>query len=158
VRRQHQAELADIDALGLHAEVEVEHDRVGRHLLAFDMEVMLGEADAVVTVFVHVADLLGQLAEHVLVEVGTAPGHAFLDIGKATDGRQIKCANFHTALPGACPCVEEIQCATTGAWGGCSRRATAGGLIHINACAAPAGAAGRVFEFGAGPPAGARLM
>ena len=42
-RRQHDAELADADALGLHGDVEVEQHRVVGDLEALDVEVVLGE-------------------------------------------------------------------------------------------------------------------
>ena len=45
VRRQHDSELADADALGLHREIEVEQHRVVGELEALDVEVMLGEAE-----------------------------------------------------------------------------------------------------------------
>ena len=53
--RQHDAELADADALGLHREVEVEQHRIVGELEALDVEVMLGEADRIV------AELVGEL-------------------------------------------------------------------------------------------------
>ena len=53
-RRQHDAELADPDALGLHREVEVEQHRIVGDLEALDVEMMLGEADRVV------AELVGR--------------------------------------------------------------------------------------------------
>ena len=43
-RRQHDAELADADALGLHREIEVEQHRIVGNLETLDVEVMLGEA------------------------------------------------------------------------------------------------------------------
>lgn len=102
VAGQDQAALADAQVLRLHAEEEVEHDRVGRDFLALDMEVVLGERDAVVAVLVEVAGLLGEMAEHVLVEIGTAAGHALFELCLAADGRQVKDADFHALLLPSC--------------------------------------------------------
>jgi hypothetical protein len=93
--RQHDAELADADALGLHREIEIEQHRVVGQLEAFDVEMMLGEADRVVAERVGQPDLLRQLAEHALIEVGAQSRHALLDLGAAADGRQIEQGCLH---------------------------------------------------------------
>ncbi len=62
------------------------------------MEMMLGEAGPVVAVLVHVLHLLGQIAEHPLVEIGPLAGHAFLDFFFGAERRQIERANFHNTL------------------------------------------------------------
>ena len=89
-RRQHDAELADPDAPGLHREVEIEQHRVLGDLESFDMEMMLGEADGVVSEFIGQFDLLGQLPQHALVQLGTHSGHSALDLGAAADAREIE--------------------------------------------------------------------
>ena len=54
-RGQHDAELADTHALGVQAEVQIEQDRIGRDLVALDVEVVLGERARLV------AELVGEL-------------------------------------------------------------------------------------------------
>ena len=51
-------------------EVEIEQHRVVGELEALDVEVVLGEGDRVVAEVVGQPDLLGQLPQHALVEVG----------------------------------------------------------------------------------------
>ena len=94
--RQHDAELADPDALGLHGEVEIEQHRIVRELEALDVEVMLGEAHRIVAQLVAEPDLLGKLLQHALVEIGIHAGHAGLDLGAAADAGQIEQRGFHS--------------------------------------------------------------
>ena len=89
-RRQHDAELPDADALGLHGEVEVEQHGIVGELEALDVEVMLGEAHRVVAELVAQLNLLGQFLEHALIEVRVHPRHARLDLGAVADARQIE--------------------------------------------------------------------
>ena len=67
VCRQHDTQLTDAQALGLHPDIEVEQHRVVGHLEALGVEVMLGEADRVVAEIVGQARLLGNLAQHLVV-------------------------------------------------------------------------------------------
>ena len=97
--RQHDAELADADALGLHGDVEVEQHRVVGDLEALDVEVVLGEGDRVVAEIVGQPALLGHLAQHLLVEVGPHAGHAGLDVGLAAERRQIEQRDLHRFPP-----------------------------------------------------------
>ena len=100
-RRQHDAELADADALGLHGDVEVEQDGVVGDLEALDVEVVLGEGDRVVAEVVGQPALLRHLAQHLLVEVGPHAGHAGLDIRLAAERRQIEQRHLHRFPRGA---------------------------------------------------------
>ena len=59
------------------------------------MEVVLGEAGAVVAVLVHVAAVLADLLQHALIEVGPLAGHALHDFFFGADRRQVKGAYFH---------------------------------------------------------------
>ena len=94
-RRQHDAELAHADALGLHGDVEVEQDGVVGDLEALDVEMVLGEGDRIVAEVVGQPALLGHLAQHLLVEIGPHAGHARLDIGLAAERRQIEQRDLH---------------------------------------------------------------
>ena len=100
---QHDAELADADALGLHGEVEIEQHRVVGELEAFDVEVMLGEADRVVAELVGRAGLLGELLQHALIEIAAHARHAGFDLGAAADGGQVEQRSFHLTSPAASP-------------------------------------------------------
>jgi hypothetical protein len=71
LRRQHDAELTDAQPLGLHADEEIQQDRVVGQLEALDVKVMLGEADRVVEQLVCESGLLAQLLEHAVVEITT---------------------------------------------------------------------------------------
>ena len=99
---KHDAELADADALRLHRDVEVEQHRVVGQLEAFDVKMMLGEADRVVAEIVGEPHLLGDLAQHPLVEVGAQPGHAGLDLGAVADRRKIEQRRFQDVLRPRC--------------------------------------------------------
>ena len=92
---QHAAELPEFHVLRLHSEVEIENDRIRRDLLAFDMEMMLGESGAVITVFIHIADLFADLAQHLFVQIRAFARHALEDVFFASNGREIKCTDFH---------------------------------------------------------------
>lgn len=92
-------QLSEFDLLRLHPEIEIEHDGVGRDLLTFDVEVVLGEPDAIVTMGVHVADLFRQLTEHLLIEIGAASCHTFFNVREAADRRQIERTYFHVCSP-----------------------------------------------------------
>ena len=98
---QHDAELADADALGLHRDVEVEQDGVGGELEALDVEVVLGEGDRVVAEAVGELRLLGEFLEHVLVEVVAHPGHGLLDLLARADGGQVEQAGLQHGVPPA---------------------------------------------------------
>jgi len=67
--------------------LEIEHARVRRDFLAFDMEVMRRKTDTVIAMRVHVLNLLGQLAQHLLIEIRAACGHALPDFIEAADRR-----------------------------------------------------------------------
>ena len=109
-RRQHDAELADADALGLHGDVEVEQDGIVRDLEALDVEVVLGEADRVVAEVVGEPALLRQLAQHLLVEVGRAARHAGLDLGLAAERRQIEQRDLHRFPRSGLRCSTSLTC------------------------------------------------
>ena len=85
VGRQHDAQLADAHALGLHPDVEVEQHRVVGHLEAFGVEVMLGEADRIVTELVGQARLRGNLAQHLVVQLAAQTDHPLFDLGLVAD-------------------------------------------------------------------------
>ena len=95
VRREHDAELSDPDALGLHGDEQVEEHRVVRQLEALDVEVVLGEADRVVAELVGQDRLLPQLGQHPVVEITAQAGHAGLDLRPAADGGQIEERHLH---------------------------------------------------------------
>jgi hypothetical protein len=88
--RQHDAELADADALRLHRRPEVEQHRVVRELEPLDVEVVLGEADRVVAEIVGQPDLLGHIAQHPLVEVRPHASEAGFDLRQIPGGRKIE--------------------------------------------------------------------
>jgi len=96
-RRQHDAELADLDALGLHGDVEVEQHRVVGDLEALDVEVVLGEGDRLVAQLIGEPALLRHLAQHLLVEVGAHARHAGFDIGLGAERRQVEQRDLHVS-------------------------------------------------------------
>ena len=96
---QHDAELADPDALGLHPDEEVEQHGIGRQLEALDVEVVLGEADRVVAEGVGEPRLGGEIGQHALVEVGPEPRQAALDLGAAADRGEIEEGDLHRGSP-----------------------------------------------------------
>jgi len=69
LRRQHDAELADAEPLGLHRDVQVEQDGIVRELKAFDVKVMLGETDRIVAEVVGEARLPREVVQHLIVEM-----------------------------------------------------------------------------------------
>ena len=87
---QHDPELPDPDALRLHREIQVEQNRVLRHLEAFDVEMMLGETDRVIAKPIRQNNLLGQFLQHALIEIGAHARHALLDFRAAADTRQVE--------------------------------------------------------------------
>ncbi len=97
-RRQHDAELSDPDALGLHREVEIEQHRIVRELETLDVEVMLGERHRIVAQLVAQLYLLGQLFQHALIKLRVHARHALLDLGTAGDRRQIEERGFHSCF------------------------------------------------------------
>ena len=98
MRGQHDAELADADALGLHRQVEVEHDRVGRELETLNVEVVLGEADRVVTERVAGLGERTEVGQHVLVQLGPQPGHPLLNVLARPHRGEEEEGNLHDAL------------------------------------------------------------
>ena len=99
LRRQHEAELPDADPFGLHRQVEVEHDRVGRDLEALDVEVVLGEADRVVAQRVARLGELAEVGQHLLVQLRTQPRHALLDVRARADRRKEEERDLHLTAP-----------------------------------------------------------
>jgi hypothetical protein len=100
--RQHDPELADTDAFGLHREIEVEQHGVVGKLETLDMKVVLGEADRVVAEVIGEFDELGQLFQHALVKLRPRCRHAGLDLGARADARQAKYRCFHLLPPLKC--------------------------------------------------------
>ena len=98
LRRQHDPELADPQPLGLHRDVQVEQNRIVGKLEAFDMKVMLGEADRIVAQVVGEPGLRGDFEQHPIVEIAAHPGHPLFDIGPAPDRRQVEERHFHATL------------------------------------------------------------
>jgi hypothetical protein len=96
-RRQHDTELADADALGLHREVEIQQHGVVGKLEALDVEVMLGKAHRIVAEVVGKFDEFGQLFQHALIEFRPRRSHARFDLGARADARQAKYRRFHAA-------------------------------------------------------------
>ena len=92
---EHDAELADADALRLHPDEEVEQHGIGRQLEALDVEVVLGEAHRIVAEGVGEARLLAELRQHALVEVATKPRHSLLDLRAGADGGQVEEGDLH---------------------------------------------------------------
>ena len=90
VGRQHDSELSDAQAPGLHPDIEVEQDRVVGNLEAFGVEVMLGEADRVVAEVVGQAGLRGNFAQHLVVQFAAKPNHPLFDLGFVADRRKIE--------------------------------------------------------------------
>ena len=84
------AELADPQPLRLQPHVQVEQHRVVRQLEPLGVEVVLGEADRVVTELVGELALLEDLAQHRVVEVATQPGVAGLDVSSRAAARQVE--------------------------------------------------------------------
>ena len=85
VRRQHDAELPHADPLGLHSEVQVEHDRVRRDLEALDVEVVLGKGNGVIAELVGELRLLRELPQHLLIEVRAQARDPLLDLVTRSD-------------------------------------------------------------------------
>ena len=85
LRRQHQPKLAHADPLGLHRQVEVEHDRIRRDLEALNMEMVLGEPDRVVPQRVPGLRKRREVLEHVLIQLRTIPGHPGLNVLASAD-------------------------------------------------------------------------
>jgi hypothetical protein len=92
---QHDAQLADAHALGLHGRVEVPEHGIGRALEPLDVEVVLGEADALVAEVVGQAHDVAHLAERALVQVRILPRHAAAELGRLADGREHEEVEFH---------------------------------------------------------------
>jgi hypothetical protein len=97
VRGQDDAELPDAEALGLHADEEVEQHGVVRELEALDVEVVLGEAHRVVAEVVGESALLAELGEHATIEIAAQPRHPRLDLRPAADRRQVEERDLHAA-------------------------------------------------------------
>jgi hypothetical protein len=58
------------------------------------VEVVLGEADAVIAELVAEPDLLQEFRQHRAVEIAAHAGHAGLDLRAAADGREIEERRF----------------------------------------------------------------
>ncbi len=87
LRRQHDAELADAQPLGLHRDVQVEQHGIVRQLEAFDVKMMLGETDRVVAEVVGKPRLARDLVQHLVVQVALQADAPFFDVVFATDRR-----------------------------------------------------------------------
>ena len=98
MRRQHHAQLPHSNPLGLHRQIQVEHDRIRRELEALDMEVVLGETDRVITERVARLGELTQIREHLLVQLGPQPRHPLLDVLARAHRREEEEGNLHDAL------------------------------------------------------------
>ena len=90
-----QAELSQPDVLGLHAEIQVEHEGIGRNLFAFDMEVVFGKANAIVAVRIEILSLFGQIAQHALVQVCPPTSHTCLQLTLIANRGKIENTEFH---------------------------------------------------------------
>ena len=99
-RRQHDAELADADALGLHREVQIEQHRVVGDLEPLDVEMVFGEADRVVAEVVGQLDLL-RTVPAACAGTGPAacPAMPGLDLGAAADAGQVEQRCLHRYAP-----------------------------------------------------------
>ena len=96
--RQYESQLTQADVLGLHAEIHVEQNGVGRNLFSLNMEVVLGEANAIIAVCVEILGLLSKIAQHTLIQIGPPTGHTFLKFRLIANGGKIENAKFHTLL------------------------------------------------------------
>ena len=92
---EHDAKLPDPDALGPHADEEVEQHRVVGELEALQVKMVLGKADGVVAELVGENSLLADLLEHSRVEIAPEAGAAVLDLCTAPDRRQVEQGNLH---------------------------------------------------------------
>ena len=97
-RRQNDAELADPDAFCLHREIQIEQHRVVRDLETFDVEVMLGKADQVVTEIVGEPYLRRDFAQHPLVKLGPHASEPRFYFGAVAEGRKIEQRRLHACL------------------------------------------------------------
>ena len=94
-----EGELADLDLLGVGCYVSIEQQGVGGQLEALDVEVVLGEADAVVAQFFGEAGLLDDFMEHPLVEIVPGTGHTLLQFRAAANGGQHEGVKLHQITP-----------------------------------------------------------
>ena len=79
----------------MQADEEVEEHGAVRELEAFDVEMVLREADGVVAELVRQPSLLGELGEHLLVEVDAQARETVLDVRAAADRRQVEERDLH---------------------------------------------------------------
>jgi hypothetical protein len=77
-----------LDVLCLHRKVQIEQNRVVRHLEPFDMKMMLGKTDRVVAEIVGEPHLLRDVAQHSPVKLGAQPGEPGLDLTPVAGGRK----------------------------------------------------------------------
>src|SRR5215831_17906631 len=70
--------------------------RIVGDLEAFDLQVMLGMAEAEVACVVGEAHVFGDLVQHALVELGPASGQARLELGAPADGAVHEQAEAHS--------------------------------------------------------------
>jgi uncharacterized protein YgfB (UPF0149 family) len=85
VRGRDEAAGDDPQPLRVPAEPHRHQPRIVRDLEALDLQVMLGMAEAEIAGVVSETDILGDLVQHALVELGIAPGHAGLKLGPTAD-------------------------------------------------------------------------
>ena len=77
--RKHDAELIHPDALGLHSEVEIEHNWIVGDFETFKVEVILDNNDEIATKIVRHSHLFGDLTQHLLAEVRAEAGESGID-------------------------------------------------------------------------------
>jgi hypothetical protein len=73
--------------------------RIVGNLEAFDLQVMLGMAEAEVARLIGEAHVLGDLVEHALVELGLAASHAGLELGAPAHRAVHERAEAHGSSP-----------------------------------------------------------
>src|SRR5579883_371113 len=98
VRRRHEAAGDDAQLLAVLAEPHRHQLGIVGDLQTFDLQVMLGVAEAEVAGIVGEAHVLGDLVQHALVELGLAPRHAGLELHPTADRAVHEQAEAHQNL------------------------------------------------------------
>ena len=95
LRRQHDAELPDAQTFRLQPDEQVQQHGVVRQFEPLAVEVVLREADRVVTQFVGKPALAEHLAQHGVVILAVQPGVARFHLLPGADAGQVEQAGFH---------------------------------------------------------------
>ena len=95
--RQHQPHLPLPQSFGMLSQIDIEHERVGRNVITFDLEMMLGKHHRGPAGLVGADCLLAQFLDRPVVSVAIKTPKPLAKLGFRRHGDRIEHAKFHSS-------------------------------------------------------------